>query len=66
MTKLVEIQEAIRHLAPQEQQELRHWLLEEEGPELLAAADEGLRSLVEEPTIPLEDVRRKIKGWTTK
>jgi len=66
MTKLAEIQEAIRQLAPQEQQELRHWLLEEESPELLAAADQGLRSLVEEPTVPLADVRRRIRGWTTK
>ena len=66
MTKLAQVQEAILQLAPKEQQELRHWLLEEESPELLAAADEGLRSLVEEPAIPLEDVRRKIKGWTTR
>ena len=66
MTKLAQVQEAILQLAPKEQQELRNWLLEEESPELLAAVDEGLRSLVEEPTIPLEDVRSKIKGWTTK
>lgn len=66
MTKLGEIQEAIRHLEPKEQQELRHWLLTGEDPEMLVAADEGLRSLVEEAPIPLEDVRAKIKGWTTK
>ncbi len=66
MTKLAQIQEAIRQLGPQELQELRRWLLEEESPELLAAVDEGLRSLVEEPTIPLDEVRRKIKEWTTK
>jgi hypothetical protein len=66
MTKLAQIQEAIRQLPPAEQQELRHWLLEEETPEMLAAADEGLRSLVEEPTIPVTELRRKIKGWTTR
>lgn len=47
MTKLAEIQDAIRRLAPSEQQALRHWLDEsaEETPEMLAAIDEGLRSL---------------------
>lgn len=62
MTKLAQIQEAISQLPPQEQQELRHWLLEEESPEMLAAADQGLRSLVEEPTIPVTDIRQRIKG----
>lgn len=66
MTKLAQIQEAIRQLPPAEQQELRHWLLEEETPEMLAAADEGLRSLVEEPAIPVTELRRKIGEWTTK
>jgi len=66
MTKLAQIQEAIRQLPPAEQQELRHWLLEEESPALLAAVDEGMRSLVEEPTVPLEEVRQKLKAWTTK
>lgn len=66
MTKLAQVQAAILQLAPEEQQELRNWLLEEESPELLAAVDEGLRSLVEEPTVPLEEVRQKIKGWTTR
>jgi hypothetical protein len=47
MTKLAEIQEAIRQLAPQEQQELLHWLDDkiEETPAMLAAIDEGLHSL---------------------
>lgn len=64
MTKLAQIQEAIRQLPPAEQQELRHWLLDDETPEMLAAAEQGLRSLVEEPTIPVTELRRKIKGWT--
>ncbi len=47
MTKLAEIQEAIRRLAPLEQQALRHWLDEtaEETPAMLSAIDDGLRSL---------------------
>ena len=66
MTKLAQIQEAIRLLPPAEQQVLRHWLLEEETPEMLAAADQGLRSLVEEPTIPVTAVRQNIRGWATR
>jgi len=47
VTKLAEIQDAILRLEPKEQQALRHWLDEtaEETPEMLAAIDEGLRSL---------------------
>ena len=67
MTKLAEIQSAILHLDPPEREELRHWLDEagEETPEMLAAIDEGLRSLREKGVIPLEDVRRQIPRWTT-
>jgi hypothetical protein len=66
MTKLVEIQEAIQHLPPQERAELRTWLLEEETPEMLAAVDVGIRSVETEPKLSAEDLRRKLKGWTTK
>lgn len=68
MTKLAEIQEAIRRLDPREQQALRHWLDEnaEETPEMLAAIDEGLHSLATEPTVSAEDMRRKVKEWTTR
>jgi hypothetical protein len=66
MTKLAQIQEAIRQLPPAEQQKLRHWLLDDETPEMLAAADEGLRALVQEPTIPVAELRRKIGEWTTR
>ena len=47
MNKLSEIQSAILQLDPAEREELRHWLDEtaEETPEMLAAIDEGLRSL---------------------
>ena len=66
MTKLVEIQEAIQHLPPQERAELRTWLLEEETPEMLAAVDVGIHSIETEPKLSAEDLRRKLKGWITK
>ena len=68
MIKLAEIQEAILLLDPKEQQVLRHWLDEtaEETPEMLAALDEGIRSLANEPTMPIEEVREKIKAWATR
>lgn len=66
VTKLAQIQEAIRQLPPAEQQELRHWFLDEESPALLAAVDEGMRSLAEEPTIPVTELRRKIGEWAAR
>jgi hypothetical protein len=67
MTKLVEIQDAILHLPPQEREALRSWLddSEEETPEMLAFIDEGLRSLATEPVIPIEEVEKKIRRWAT-
>ena len=68
VSTLSEIQSAILQLDPAEREQLRHWLDEtaEETPEMLAFIDEGLRSLKEEGTIPLEDVRKKISAWATK
>ena len=68
MTKLAEIQSAILQLEPSEREKLRHWLDDtaDETPEMLAAIDEGLRSLKERGVIPLADVRRDISSWTTK
>jgi predicted transcriptional regulator len=68
MTKLAEIQAAILLLEPAEREELRHWLDEtaEETPQMLAAIDEGLRSLKAKGVIPLEDVRRDLSSWTTR
>ena len=68
MTQLAAIQTAILHLDPAEREELRHWLDEtsEETPEMLAAIDEGLRSLKAKGVIPLEDVRRQLSPWVTK
>jgi hypothetical protein len=36
----------------------------EETPEMLAAIDEGLRSLREEPTMTLEELRKDVRTWT--
>lgn len=67
MTNLAEIQEAILHLDPKDQQVLRHWLDEaaEETPEMLAAIDEGVRSLATEGAVPIEEVRRHLRQWIT-
>jgi len=66
MTKLAEIQDAIQRLQPPDRDELRHWLLGEETPEMLAAIDVGLHSLATEPTISAEEMRRRLKAWTTR
>lgn len=68
MSTVSEIETAIEKLSPVEQRELAGWLnsrLIDDTPEMLAALDAGIRSLETEPTVPLEDVRRKIKGWAT-
>jgi hypothetical protein len=68
VTKLTEIQSAILQLEPADREELRHWLDEtaEETPEMLAAIDEGLRSLKAKGVIPLEKVRKQLPSWATK
>ncbi len=68
MSTVAEIEIAIERLSPAEQRELADWLnsrLIEEIPEMLAALDEGIRSLETEPGVPLEEVRGKIRAWTT-
>jgi hypothetical protein len=51
-------------------QEVADWiaarLLPEETPEMLAAIDEGLRSLETEPTVSADEVRRNIRAWATR
>jgi archaellum component FlaC len=37
----------------------------EETPEMLAAIDEGLRSLKEEGTIPIEELEKRLASWNT-
>jgi len=68
MSTVTEIEAAIEKLSPVEQSEIAGWIysrLIEETPAMLAALDEGIRSLENEPTVPLEEVRRKIDVWAT-
>jgi hypothetical protein len=67
MSTVQEIQDAILHLPPQDRETLRQWLdgTEEETPEMLAAIDEGLRSLREKGVTPIEKVRQNIASWAT-
>jgi len=68
MSTVQEIQATILHLPPQDREALRHWLddTEEETPEMLAAIDEGLKSLRDRGVTPLEKVRENIAAWATK
>jgi hypothetical protein len=63
-----EIEAAIERLPLPEPRALAEgvnsWLVED-TPEMLSARDAGLRSLETEPTVPWEEVRRKIAGWAT-
>ena len=67
VTKLAEIQVAIRQLAPQEQLALRHWRDEAtvETSEMLAAIDAGMHTLAEnggwEPT--RAELEARVKQW---
>ena len=64
-----EILEELPKLTPNERQELRDWLDAEELPEtdeLIAAADEGLRSAETEPPLSIEEARATIRQWATK
>jgi hypothetical protein len=68
MSTVAEIEAALEKLSPAQQREIADWLesrLMPETPAMLAALDEGIRSLETEPTVPLEEVRRKIKAWAT-
>ena len=67
MSTVQEIQAAILRLPPQERESLRQWLdgTDEETPEMLAAIDDGLRSLRENGVTPLEEIRKRIPLWAT-
>ena len=69
MSNLIEIQEAIEKLAPRERAELWDWFQArkvEETDEMLAAVDEGIRSIEEQGGTPAEEVRKLIPKWITK
>jgi hypothetical protein len=69
MSTVQEIEAALDRLSPAQLREVGDWiatrLMPETTPAMLAALDEGIRSLENEPTVPAEDVRRKIKEWST-
>jgi hypothetical protein len=66
---VTEILERLDHLSPDELKVIQDKINllnddTEETPEMLAAIDEGLRSLEEEPTITLEELRKEMRTWT--
>lgn len=66
MTKLAEIQAAILGLPSTDREVLREWLDHmDEDPALLAAIDEADRSFEAEGGVAPEEIRRKLKTWTT-
>ncbi len=69
MSTVTEIEAALEKLPEDAQREVAAWLeakLWPETPAMLAAIDEAERSLVEEGGVPLEEVRRNLRQWTTK
>lgn len=70
MSTVTEVEAALEKFTPEQKREVAEWLnarlLPDESPEMLAAIDEGLRSLATEPKLSAEDVRRNIRAWVTK
>jgi predicted transcriptional regulator len=66
-----EILEELPRLAREEREKIWKRLEEielgemEEKPEILAAIDEGRRAIAEGKTVSFEEVRRRIRQWTT-
>ncbi len=69
MSTVQEIEAALDRLPPEQLREVGDWiaarLMPETTPAMLAALDEGIRSLQTEATVPAEEVRKKIKEWST-
>ena len=70
MSTVTEVESALEKFTPAQMREVADWLsarlIPEEAPEMLAAIDEGLRSLETEPTLSVEEVRQNIRAWATK
>jgi hypothetical protein len=69
MSGLAQIQQAILALPIHERSQLWSWFAEQEideSPELLAAIDDGIRSIEAAGGIPAEEVRRQIGTWVSK
>jgi hypothetical protein len=69
MSTVTEIEAAIERLAAAEQRELARWLgerlLQEESPEMLAALDDGIRSLEEKGAreFTRAELEQKVRRW---
>ncbi len=69
MSTVAEIESAIEKLPAAEQRELARWLeerlLQEESPEMLAALDEGIRSLEEKGAREYTrgELEQKVRQW---
>jgi hypothetical protein len=69
MSTVAEIEAAIERLPAAEQRELALWpgerFLQEESPEMLAALDEGIRSLEEKGAreFTRADLEQKVRRW---
>lgn len=63
------IEAALDRLPPEQLREVSDWiaarLMPATTPAMLAALDEGIHSLKTEPVVPAEEVRKKIKEWST-
>jgi len=66
-----ELIEELHKLSPEEVEMVRREIESlpnektfEETPEMSAAIDEGLRSLREEPTLTLEELRKEMQTWS--
>ncbi len=68
MSTVTEVEAALEKFTPEQLREVADWLnarlMPEETPEMLAAIDEGLRSLKSEPKLSGEEVRRNIRAWS--
>ena len=69
MSTVDEIEAALDRLPPEQLRQVGDWiatrLMPETTPAMLAALDEGIHSLQTEPTVSAEEVRKKIKEWST-
>ncbi len=67
MSTVQEIEAALDCLPPEQLREVSDWiatrLMPTTTPAMLAALDEGIRSLETEPTVPAEEVRTLIRQW---
>jgi len=72
VSTIQEIQAAIRELPDREFLELAHWIHGQQNwevqndPQVIASIEEGERQLDAGQGIPLEEVRKLTRTWTTK